>query len=214
MPEITKIEEQKNKRRVNIFVDNAFFCGMLKETVIKNALKVGTQIDEQRLTKIALDSDTQSAFEKATDYLAGRMHTAKELSDKLIKKGYEKQAVSGAILKLKEYKYIDDELFAKEFVDQNRKMSKKMLESKLLSKGVDKAIVSHCLENFDGSAELELLKKQVEKYVNCHDVTNRSGKEKMIASFLRKGFTFDMIQKAIKSILTDSDDENAEFIDE
>ena len=42
MPVITKIETQKNKSRVNIFVDDSFFCGLNKETAIIFKLKENT----------------------------------------------------------------------------------------------------------------------------------------------------------------------------
>lgn len=214
VPKITKIEQQKNKRRVNIFVDNAFFCGMLKETVIKKSLKVGVEVDEKNLLQSMLESDTQSAFEKATDYLGGRMQTAKELYDKLIKKGYEKEAVEGAISKLKEYKYIDDEEYVNEFVRQNSQLSKKMLESKLFSKGVDKGTVTRCLAALDDDGELSACKKQVEKYLKCHDISSGKGKEKMIASLLRRGFSFGVIKQACHAYNSELEDENIDYFNE
>ena len=45
MSEITKIEDQKNKKRVNIFVDDAFFCGLHKETAVTFGLKIGKIVD-------------------------------------------------------------------------------------------------------------------------------------------------------------------------
>ena len=52
MAVITKIEQQKNKARVNIFVDDAFFCGLLKETAVIFKLKVGKEIDETVLKEL------------------------------------------------------------------------------------------------------------------------------------------------------------------
>ena len=49
MGKITKIEDQKNKKRFNIFIDNAFFCGLIKEVAVLANLKVGKEIDEEEL---------------------------------------------------------------------------------------------------------------------------------------------------------------------
>ena len=62
---ITKIEDQKNKKRFNIFVDNAFFCGLMKETAILANLKVGKEINEDELNKLIFNSEVKMAFEKA-----------------------------------------------------------------------------------------------------------------------------------------------------
>ena len=93
MAVITKIEEQKNKKRVNIFVDDAFFCGLSKETAVIFKFKVGLEIDENLLKEAVFDSEVKRAFEKASDYLSVRMHTKKELFEKLLKKGYEKEVI-------------------------------------------------------------------------------------------------------------------------
>ena len=65
MAKITKIEGQKNKARVNIFVDEAFFCGLEKETAIIFGLKVGSEVDEGKLSKAIAESETKRAFNKA-----------------------------------------------------------------------------------------------------------------------------------------------------
>jgi regulatory protein len=118
MSVITKIEDQKNKKRVNIFVDDAFFCGLLKETAVIFKLKVGKEIDETVLKEAVFSSEVKSAFDKASDYLGLRMHTKKELFNKLLKKGYEKDVIEQAIKKLEEYHYVDDGLFAKQFTQK------------------------------------------------------------------------------------------------
>ena len=64
MAVITKIEEQKNKKRVNIFVDDAFFCGLNKETAVIFRLKVGLEVDDNKLKEAVFESEVKSAFEK------------------------------------------------------------------------------------------------------------------------------------------------------
>ena len=126
MAVITKIETQKNKSRVNIFVDDSFFCGLNKETAILFGLKENKEIDEDRLKSAIFESEVKSAFEKSLDIVGRRMHSKKELIDKLIKKGYQPEVCEKVIQKLEEYHYIDDALFAKQFVASNKKLSKRI----------------------------------------------------------------------------------------
>lgn len=205
MATITKIEQQKNKARVNIFVDDAFFCGLNKETAIIFKFKVGQEVDENQLTQAIFESETKKAFEKASDYLATRMHSEKELFDKLIKKGYTKDVANKAIEKLEEYHYIDDELFAKQFIDQNKKLSKKMLENKLFAKGVNSSIIKEQLQGIFDEDELNLCISQVQKYIKSKDMTRENSKEKLYASLLRKGFPFEIIKKATKIVINDDE---------
>ena len=195
---ITKIEDQKNKKRFNIFIDNAFFCGLLKETAVLAGLKVGKEVNEEQLEKLILDSETKMAFEKACTLLEVRAHSKKEIFDKLLTKGYAKDVVKSAISKLEEYHYIDDELFAKAYVEQNHKYSRLMLENKLLQKGIDKDVIKDVFDNLDDDQELELCGKQLKKYLNGKDLNQEGIKEKAIASLARKGFKFDTIKQAMK----------------
>lgn len=205
---ITKIEEQKNKKRVNIFVDDAFFCGLNKETALIFKLKVGKEVDENVLKEAVFESEVKSAFEKAADYLSVRPHSKRELFNKLLKKGFEKQAIEEAIKKLEEYHYIDDEIYAKQVIEQNKKYSKRMLELKLREKGISSDIIQ---ENFSDSAanlEFEICKKQVEKLVKSKDMTKEGAMQKLFAALARKGFAFDVIKKATKAVINEDFEEN------
>lgn len=212
MSVITKIEEQKNKKRVNIFVDDAFFCGLNKETAVVFRLKSGKEVDESVLKEAIFDSEVKSAIEKGVDYIGSRMHSKKELYDKLLKKGYEKQVILKALEKLEEYHYVDDKLFAKQFVEQNKKYSTKMLENKLKQKGISSDIISENLGGDSDDLDLELCKKYAQKYAKSKDLKAEGAVQKMYASLARKGFSFDVIKKACKAEINGVEDED-NFLD-
>jgi len=208
---VTKIEDQKNKKRVNIFVDDAFFCGLHKETAVIFGLKPGKEIDENKLQEALFESEVKMAFEKASEYLGLRMHTKKELFEKLLKKGYEKAVINKAIEKLEEYHYVDDELFSKQFASQNNRYSRRMLENKLKSKGVDaETAKSSILLSTDDENEYNLCLKHAKSYVKGKDMSREGMYQKMIASLARKGFDFDLIKRVCKEVL---DAETCDIID-
>ena len=208
---ITKIEEQKNKKRVNIFVDDAFFCGISKETALVFRFKVGSVVDENVLQDAIFESEVKRAFEKASDYLSVRMHTKKELFEKLLKKGYQTEVISKAIEKLEEYHFVDDGMMAKEYILQNSKYSKRMLENKLRAKGVSNEIVKDTISERSEEEEFLLCKCHAEKYVNSRDMQKEGAVQKMVASLLRKGFSYDNVKKCVNLIFHDEDVENMFF---
>ena len=214
MAVITKIEEQKNKKRVNIFVDDAFFCGLNKETAVIFRLKVGNEIEESKLQDAIFESEVKSAFEKASEYLGLRMHTKKELFDKLLKKGYQKDVILKAIEKLEEYHYVDDELYSKQFITENKRYSKRMLENKLREKGVSADVVAESIgEYMSDDGEYELCLKQAEKYVKGKDMTKDGAYQKLLASLARKGFAFDIIKQVCRKVISAEDAEKIEDLD-
>lgn len=198
MVEITKIECQKNKNKFNLFVDGQFYSGVLKETAIANNFFVGKKISPEMLNQIIIESDSKQAFNKASDYLATRLHTKFELKGKLLKKGYNLQAIDLALQKLEEYGYLNDANFVQIYVQSQSGLSKQLLTNKLLSKGIDKNIIYNVLSTLDTNQELNNAIRQTEKYLknkNYLDV-----KDKLYAHLIRKGFKHDIINKAIKQV--------------
>ena len=201
MAVVTKIEEQKNKKRFNIFVDDAFFCGLNKETAILFGLKVGKNVESSELERAIFESEVKSAFEKAIDYISSRMHTKKELSDKLLKKGYTKEVIIEALRKLEDYGYVNDELFAKQFINENNKYSKKILSNKLRQKGIECDIIDKFLSDKGQETEEYLCDKYVQKYLKSKKVNDSASKQKLYASIARRGFDFDLIKKTCEKYL-------------
>ena len=198
MPVITKIETQKNKSRVNIFVDDSFFCGLNKETAVIFGLKENKEVDEEKLKVAIFESEVKSAFEKSLDYLGRRMYTKKELIERLTQKGYVKEVAERVIEKLEEYRYIDDKLFAKQFFQSNGHLSKRVIQGKLIQKGVANDIISEIIEERTGESEFELCLLQAKKYLKSKKVNDIKDIQKMQASLARKGFDFDTIKKVCK----------------
>ena len=211
MSVITKIEQQRNKSRVNIFVDGAFFCGLNKETAIIFKLKENRGIDEEKLKKAIFESEVKSAFEKSLDYLGRQMYSKKVLFDKLTLKGFSPEVVKSAIAKLEEYRYVDDELFAKQFVQQNTKRSKRILKEKLTKKCVDKEIIVKILEENRDSDVYEICLLQAQKYAKNRTFEDPKDIQKFYASLARKGFDFSTIKKAVKTVINKGFEEENNF---
>lgn len=191
-----------------------FFCGLNKETAVIFRLKVGNVIEESKLQEVLFESEVKSAFEKASEYLGSRMHTKKELFDKLLKKGYQKDVILKAIEKLEEYHYVDDELYSKQFVTENKRYSRRMIENKLREKGIGADIVAGAIdEHFSDDGEHELCLKQAEKYVKSKDMSKEGAYQKLMASLARKGFAFDMIKQVCKKVVSAEDADKIEDLD-
>ena len=91
MAVITKIELQKNKSRVNIFVDDSFFCGLNKETAVIFGLKENKeiesfaakvlkgQVEDNSSTPDPVDTEEIKKQTEAYDKLSAAIERAKSL---------------------------------------------------------------------------------------------------------------------------------------
>ena len=82
MPEITSIEPQKHdKNRCSIYIDGRFYCGLTLEAAIKYRLKAGMHVEKSLLDEIQLETDKNTALDKALTHISAGMKTEKQISD-------------------------------------------------------------------------------------------------------------------------------------
>ena len=91
------------------------------------------------------------ALEKATAYLNMKPHTAKEVTDYLIRKGYEEGEVKAAVKQLAEYGYIDDLSYAKMYFgygfEKGRGTSRIIRE--LSGKGIPRDVIDQAFNELE-----------------------------------------------------------------
>lgn len=83
------------------------------------------------------------AFDQAVSYLALRPRTKKELGAYLKKKEYTMDEIVVAMDKLIEYRYVDDQEYAKTYirVAMEKAHGRNKIDRKLMEKGVERAII-------------------------------------------------------------------------
>ena len=198
MVEITKLESQKNKEKLNLFIDGEFYCGILREIAIINNFFVGKKLKKSELEAIIIDGQSKQAFSKAADLLSVRPHTRQELKLKLLKKEFSIDAIQKALDKLQDYGYLDDSKFVKMFIEQNPKLSKKMIINKLSAKGIKSETIYEYLNDVPTDQELQAACGLTEKYLKNKNINDC--KNKLYAFLFRKGFDFSVIKQAVKIV--------------
>ena len=106
------VAQERNKERVNLFVDGEFYAGVSLETVLKLRLKAGEETDAKKLSEIIAETERTEAIQKAGDYALKTLKTKRQVKDYLLKKGYSEDVVWYCVDKLKEYGYIDDKNYS------------------------------------------------------------------------------------------------------
>ena len=101
---ITKIEiQKKNKNRVNLYLDDEFYCGLSLETIMKNHLKEGFEINENQIEYLKTETEREVALSKAVSYISKCQKTKKEVLKYLTSKGFDEIICGQVIEKLEEY---------------------------------------------------------------------------------------------------------------
>lgn len=183
---VTELKLQKNDSRANVYLDGEFVCGMEISVILKNGIKVGTEITEDRLEELKQESIFSKAYEKALSLIDRQKYTTRALKTKLKTKGYEAEIVDQVVEKLLDVGLVSDIDFAESFIRSSSNKSKRELESALITKGVPGAVISEALQDVEVDDEA-VARNLAEKFMRYKDKTPENIK-KLIAYLYRKGF--------------------------
>lgn len=198
---ITKIVQIGKSSRFKIFLDDKFVCNLEGETIVKNKLAIGSEIDANTIERLQFESEKITAFEKAIDYLSRGIKSAKQMKTYLIQKGYLPAVCDHVLSKLSEYKYLNDQQYAHCYVRQHGSIkSSTMLRYELMQKGIDKETACQAVLDCD---DFDCAKALVQK--NAKNKTpDTKNKQKIIRSLMSKGFDYETIRSAMREVLDES----------
>ena len=200
---ITKIEPQKkNKNRSSVYLDDSFAFGIDNFDLMKLKLKAGMEIDAQELSYIretTLFTETKNYGMKLT---GSRSYTESGLCRKMREKGYGDKEIEKTIEFLKEYRLIDDEDYARRFVNDAiniKGYGKYRIKNELLVKGIDKDLAEKILSEYDFNEieEEKILPLAAKKLGGNFSIENIAKTKRYLAS---RGFGFSAIDSAVRKI--------------
>ena len=194
---ITITDITRTKKGFNaLFSEDGFMFSVDDVVLYKNNINIGSCFSQQELTCIEKQSLTAKAVDKCYTLLANRIHSRKELYDKLCR-FYDGETAAAAVEKMEELGLVDDEKFAylkAEYLLNVKKQSFRAIKRKLSSLGVDKNIIDNVLLNFRAEDQAE----EILYLLRTKYATRLSRPEKVVASLVRKGFRYGEIKKAME----------------
>ena len=201
MNEITSITPQiKDKRRCNIYVDGRFYCGLTLETTVKNRLKVGQTITEERLAEIQLESEKDTAFDKALTHLSATRKTEKQTRDFLSSKGYLPAVIEYVVDKLRSYNFLNDGEYAEAYAESAvKRKGGRLIRMELRAKGISDEEIDGALEGLAEGTEEEAAKEILQKYMR-NKTCDRETLQKAYRYLTGKGFDYETVKAALASL--------------
>ncbi len=208
----------RDQNRVNIYLDDKFFCSLDISQVVDLKLKIGKELTVDERTELKRASEFGKFYQRALEYALMRPRSQKEIRDYLNRKtlsrkvciknrktgeyqtrekqGYDKSLVPLVLARLDERGYINDRHFAELWVE-NRNVSKgtstKKLRNELMQKGISAQIIDEVLEQGTRSDADELCKIIARKANRYPD------QQKLIQYLVRQGFNYSDVIDALSS---------------
>ena len=201
---ITKIERQKHRQSLySVFLDGKYAFHLDKDVLSDLKLKIGQEVDQQEIRRVTRLEQIKEARDYAFLLLSYRARSCQEISERLIKKGYEKEVVQEVVKGLKGLHYLDDLAFAREWVEMRLKQNrgKILIRQELLKKGIEEDVIHNSIgQGFEkvASSEDELAWQAIEKRIPRYQKLAKEKAYRRIKDFLiRRGFSIDAAQNTL-----------------
>lgn len=206
MKRITMIEIQKNNpNRVSIYLNNTFAFGLDMTIYLNHGLSKGMELDDGFIEQILKAEEKIKAFNFAIALLSSKDRTEKEIINKLTDKGYENDIITDVLDKLREYNYINDELYSEKYINDKIKFSKygkNKIRMILCTKGVNKEIISQKISQIDNETEYKRAYNIAQKKLTSLEKYDYLKKKSKLGNFLiSKGFDFDVVNKVLRNLI-------------
>ena len=201
MPTITAIKPQKNKKRVNIYLDGKFGFGIDLGNFVTLGLKVERELSDKEVEEIVKKSEFQKTLDKLLRFATLRPRSEKEIKDWFKRRKVYESLHKELFKRLNRLDLIDDTKFAQWWVEQRNSFKprgKRALEMELRMKGIKKEIIREVLEETEVDEKKiakELLDKKSYRWKN---LPKREARAKMSAFLARKGFNWEVIEKVLE----------------
>ncbi len=144
--------------------------------------------------------DPNHAFNRALRYLSLRARSKKEIEEYLTNKKFDSQAISQAVDRLVELKFLDDAEFGKSWIKnrQERKgKSKYFIRYELKRKGLAEDLIDVLSD--EAQADLKTARDFVERKRRVYGKLDKiEFREKIAKQLQSRGFSWDIVREAIK----------------
>ncbi len=197
---ITAIKQQKNKDRVNVYLDDKFGFGIDLDNFVLLHLKVDQELTDKEVEEVVKKAEFQKTWEKLLRFAMVRPRSEKEIMDYFRRKKVHESLYEELLSKLKHFDLLDDQKFAEWWVEQRQAFKPKslrILNQELRIKGIKQEIIKQVLGETKIDEEKmarDLIERKAYKWKNLEPRVKRQKISQYLAG---KGFSWDVISKVV-----------------
>jgi regulatory protein len=199
---ITGLKAVKGReKRVKLFLDNGTTLELLTEIALKEDLRSGQDITDDRMTSLEAINGQQRCYNAATRLLAYRPRSESEMRQRLRRRGYDSNCIEKSLAKLKEQGLVDDTDFAR-FWKENRNtfrpQSRRLTRLELQRKGLEKSIIENVITELDDNDSAYRAASARAKRLPRTDF--QAFRRKLGEYLMRKGFGWEVINITVEKV--------------
>lgn len=204
---IIKYCKLKDNRYMVLFDD--IEVKIYDDVIIKFDLLRKKEIDKREFDELIKYNDSLDAYYKALKYITKKIRTEKEIF-KYLQKDFSKNIIDDVIDKLRNEKYIDNDIYIKCYVNDKLNLSNdgpNKIKKDLITLGMKEVDVESYINGIDNQVWLDKLQGIVNKRIKCnHQYGMNRLKEKIVYDLGNLGYYKWMIEDILSCSEFTTDD--------
>lgn len=196
---VTKIEPV-TKTRYKVFLDGQFAFVLYKGELSRYQIALDAEVEKDTVDRILEETVLKRAKLRAMHLLTDMDRTESQLRTKLKQGLYPDEIVEQALNYVKSFGYVEDENYAKRFVDSKKSVkSRKEIYAALCQKGIAKETIERAVEAcYEEEGEQEAIRRILEKKHFFDKQATEAERTKIYGYLMRKGFWCEDIRQVIQ----------------
>ena len=201
MPKVTNISQQRRRKdRFSVYIDGSYRLSLAQGQLVDAGLRVGDELEEADITRLAEQSEVGKALDRAYNYLSFRPRSRQEMVRYFRRKQYDDELAEFLIQRLESQDLVNDERFAREWVEARQLASPRsllQLQAELREKGIASDTIEIVVASPAATDEVATL----QTLIATKRLRQRYPEDQKLIRYLAgKGFRFDAIKAALQQL--------------
>ena len=184
-----------------VLFDNGMEFQFYEDVILEHQLLMKKEITEKDLQSIQEANLAYDVYYQALKSLKSRFKSVYEMKLWLLKKEYPEDLINQAIQKLKSQGYLNDELYAKSYLNEQLVTTSNgpyKIRRGLLEKKISEDIIDEVLENYGEEEQRSKINKIIEKKMKANH--NKGGvvlRQKISLDLKNMGYEISLINEGL-----------------
>lgn len=191
--------QQKNRERVNVFLDEQFALGLSNN--LAAGLTIGQKLTQAEVELLLERDGEHKAYLLVLKLISRRPRSRQEVRSYLQKRGSSTESIERIVARLLDGNWLDDAAFAGTWVENRmafRPRSAYALRYELRQKGIDDADIETALIGFDDKLAAEKAAAKVIK--RYQKLSAELFRERLGAYLSRRGFSYATVRAVVTQV--------------
>ena len=184
--------QKKGNNNYQVFLDNDKKYLLNEDVILKYKLLYKEEIDEFLLDEILQANANYDIYNKCVKYISVRLRSINEIKEFMQRKNVSSELIEETIQKLLSKKLLDDDIFAKAFVNDKLNFTTMGPYRIAAELKIDNGIITKYIDNIDDKYLEDKINKQIMKLLKSNK-NKPNLKSKIYNNLLNLGYTQSMI---------------------